>query len=266
MWTPFISTLLYHFFYFALGDITVDGEKIDFVEIDDTLSIRNKTILNSCLVSNPFTLTDKSDFTYGVQFGYTDSALTAIMLNENKSVNFKVILETEKGERIGEFDDVTFSKRNMIPYQNQGYRVSTEGIGNKSVRLRLVISINFDARYSLVQKYNTESAVGLGKDGAEFKQIGYKGSFAVTEYALEQNYPNPFNPTTTISYAIPQDGMVTLKIYDALGREVKTLVNEFKQTGRYTTEFDASTLSSGVYIYKLASDKYSSVKKMLLVK
>lgn len=88
----------------------------------------------------------------------------------------------------------------------------------------------------------------------------------VTSYTIEQNYPNPFNPTTTISYALPQDGMTTLKIYDALGREVKTLVNEFKTTGRYTATFDASTLSSGVYMYKLVSDKYSTVKKMLLVK
>lgn len=95
-------------------------------------------------------------------------------------------------------------------------------------------------------------------------------------FVLEQNYPNPFNPTTTISYALPQDGLVLLKIYDALGREVSTLVNEFKQTGRYTTTFpatggsasggDASKLSSGVYIYKLTSGKYCAAKKMMLVK
>jgi hypothetical protein len=88
----------------------------------------------------------------------------------------------------------------------------------------------------------------------------------VTDYALDQNYPNPFNPVTTISYALPQDGLVLLKIYDALGREVSTLVNEFKQTGRYAATLDASKLSSGVYLYKLTSGKYSATKKMMLVK
>ena len=95
-----------------------------------------------------------------------------------------------------------------------------------------------------------------------------------TEYALLQNYPNPFNPTTTISYALPKDGMVAIKIYDALGREVRTLVNEFKSTGRYSVEFDASSLASGMYIYKIVAqpaeggrnDAFTAVKKMMLVK
>lgn len=89
---------------------------------------------------------------------------------------------------------------------------------------------------------------------------------SISDFNLKQNYPNPFNPSTTISYALPKDGMVTIKIYDALGREVQTLVDEFQQTGRYTAEFDASRLASGIYIYKLVSGDYSAVKKMLLIK
>lgn len=93
-------------------------------------------------------------------------------------------------------------------------------------------------------------------------------SFAsvVSNFELYQNHPNPFNSTTTISYALPKAGNVVLKVYDILGKEVATLVNGYKQTGRYTVEFDASKLSSGMYIYKLVSEKYSAVKKMLLVK
>jgi len=86
------------------------------------------------------------------------------------------------------------------------------------------------------------------------------------QFHIYQNYPNPFNPTTTITYALPQDGLTILKVYDALGREVAELVNAFKQTGRYTASFDASRLSSGVYIYKLMSGKYIASKKMMLVK
>jgi M6 family metalloprotease-like protein len=87
-----------------------------------------------------------------------------------------------------------------------------------------------------------------------------------TEYGLDQNYPNPFNPTTMIEYQLPKDGFVSLKIYDILGREVRTLVNEYKSQGRYSVSFDASKLASGVYIYQLKSNNYSSIKKMILAK
>jgi hypothetical protein len=87
-----------------------------------------------------------------------------------------------------------------------------------------------------------------------------------TEYKLYQNYPNPFNPATIIQYQIPKDGPVTLKIYNLLGREIKTLVNGYKKLGSYSVNFDASGLSSGVYIYILKSGEFSSMKKMMLIK
>ncbi|MDP2304335.1 MAG: NosD domain-containing protein, partial [Ignavibacteria bacterium] len=87
-----------------------------------------------------------------------------------------------------------------------------------------------------------------------------------TEYALFQNYPNPFNPVTTITYQIPKEGLVTLKIYDILGKEVTTLINEEKQAGKYSIDFNASKLSSGVYLYELRSNEYKSTKKLLLMK
>jgi Secretion system C-terminal sorting domain len=86
-----------------------------------------------------------------------------------------------------------------------------------------------------------------------------------TEYKIE-NYPNPFNPTTLISYQLPQDGYVTLKVYDILGKEIATLVNENKTAGYYKVNFDASRLTSGVYIYRISSNNFSLSKKMLLTK
>ena len=86
------------------------------------------------------------------------------------------------------------------------------------------------------------------------------------QYALYSNYPNPFNPSTVISYAIPADGFVTLKVYDLLGREVASLVNEKKEQGIYSVNFDASSLSTGVYLYKLQVNNFTSVKKMILIK
>lgn len=85
-------------------------------------------------------------------------------------------------------------------------------------------------------------------------------------YRLQQNYPNPFNPSTVISYQLPANSMVTLKVYDVLGREVETLVNERQNAGTHSITFDASTLPSGVYFYRLQAGTYSNTKKLLLLK
>jgi tetratricopeptide (TPR) repeat protein len=86
------------------------------------------------------------------------------------------------------------------------------------------------------------------------------------EYSLLENYPNPFNPTTKISYQLPTTAQVTLKVYDLLGREVATLVNEEKQPGYYEIAFDASNLSGGVYFYRIITKDFVKTMKMLLVK
>jgi PKD repeat protein len=88
----------------------------------------------------------------------------------------------------------------------------------------------------------------------------------ITDYQLFQNYPNPFNPSTIISYAIPNSGHVTLKIYDLLGREVQILVNEYQEASRYSINFNAGNLSTGIYFYKLQAGNYLETKKMILIK
>jgi len=85
-------------------------------------------------------------------------------------------------------------------------------------------------------------------------------------YSLDQNYPNPFNPTTQINYSIAKPGFVSLIIYDVLGREVANLVNEFQSNGSHSIRFDASTLSSGVYVYTVNSGEFAQSKKMMLIK
>lgn len=113
------------------------------------------------------------------------------------------------------------------------------------------------------------------------KQVDFDGSFkyyvsegvnfaGVYSYALEQNYPNPFNPSTLINYSIPVDGNVELMVYNILGSEVATLVNEFKEAGNYSVEFSTedirNNLGSGVYIYKLKSGSFTQTRKMVVLK
>jgi len=129
-----------------------------------------------------------------------------------------------------------------------------------------------------------------GKYLYRLKQIDIDGSFEYsdaikievnislpTDYCLSQNYPNPFNPTTVIKYQIPNNknqtntnsqnsNIVTLKVYNILGNEIATLVNEDKQPGVYEVQFDAGKLTSGVYYYQLITDNYFAVKRMILIK
>jgi hypothetical protein len=86
------------------------------------------------------------------------------------------------------------------------------------------------------------------------------------KFDLSQNYPNPFNPSTKINFDLPADSKVSLKIFDITGREVKSLLNELKAAGFYTIEFNAAGLSSGTYFYRLQTDEFTSVKKMVILK
>jgi hypothetical protein len=87
-----------------------------------------------------------------------------------------------------------------------------------------------------------------------------------TGYVLGQNYPNPFNPTTKISWQSPVGSHQTLKVYDLLGNEVETLIDEYKEPGRYEVEFNANNIASGVYFYKLQAGEFTEVKKMILMR
>jgi len=88
----------------------------------------------------------------------------------------------------------------------------------------------------------------------------------VNGFELKQNYPNPFNPSTTINFSIPKAGFVKLAVYDLLGKEVSSLVNETRGAGNYEINFNASNLTSGIYIYKMTTDEFTSSKQMILIK
>ena len=86
------------------------------------------------------------------------------------------------------------------------------------------------------------------------------------KYALSQNYPNPFNPATTINYSIPNAGQVKITVYNAIGSKVATILNEYKQPGNYTVQFNATNLASGIYFYRIESGQFLQIKKMILLK
>ncbi len=97
--------------------------------------------------------------------------------------------------------------------------------------------------------------------------VGITGNNTIVkDYKLEQNYPNPFNPTTNIRYELPKSGFVKIIVFDALGKEIKTIVNEKQSAGTYNLTFDGSNLPSGVYFYRLRAGDYVETKKLVLLK
>jgi trimeric autotransporter adhesin len=128
----------------------------------------------------------------------------------------------------------------------------------------------------------TDRGLNSGKYNYRLKQVDYNGNFEYfnlssevnvgvpDKYDLSQNYPNPFNPTTKINFDLPFDSKVTMKIFDITGREIKTLVNEVHQAGYYTVTFDAGSIASGVYFYRIiaegGNEQYVMTKKMMVIK
>lgn len=124
--------------------------------------------------------------------------------------------------------------------------------------------------------YLDENTIGGSKFEYRLKQIDNNGKYKYsdivevevvpTEFALYQNYPNPFNPSTKIRYQLPQAGLVSIKVYDILGAEIKEIVNELKEAGTYEIEFAAENLPSSTYIYRLTTEGFSETKKMILLR
>jgi len=208
---------------------------------------------------------------------YTDGALpveltgfTANFLNNEVHLNWQTATEVNNYGF-----EIQRTTPHPPPYQGGGDEVGggwkTVGFANGSG------NSNSPKEYSFTYKN-----IKAGTYKYRLKQIDNNGTFEYSDvvevslgvpekFALEQNYPNPFNPTTKIKYSISDVGAslmkpVTLKVYDVLGEEVKTLVNEQKPAGNYEVEFDASNLSSGVYFYTLTAGDFSATKKLILLK
>ena len=145
--------------------------------------------------------------------------------------------------------------------------ISYEGVfGESEIPGKLVyIGFPFETIYPEETRNSVMSAV-MNYLSSEITSTEGVYSGSPDKYSISQNYPNPFNPTTKISFSIPEMNNVQLKIFDILGREISTLMNEEKPAGTYEVELEGSSLSSGIYFYQIKSSKYSDIKKMLLIK
>jgi len=265
-----------HFSY-SLRSLTVDNSNIKFVEIpqtktDTTNHVTKRNIsflqidsLNTVLLSEPFAMNTNSNIVFSEEAGFVDTSSARTVLGTNGYVSYRLeLVDVATNKSLGVIKERKFSSSNLTPCQVTTSQLNVAKVGAKTVRIKITVSSNIpDLRGALMTEYGTMDGNALAKEAVN--ELTFQTDVP-SVYALEQNYPNPFNPSTTINYQIPKDGLVTIKIFDALGREVKMLVNEYKTTGRYSVEFDASHLSSGVYFYSVVAGEYKAVKKMLLMK
>ena len=163
------------------------------------------------------------------------------------------------------YDNVWIGTNNGVVKFNgkewTSYNSSNSGLPDDNV-----YSLAFDKKGN--KWIGTENGLAVyNEDGiTSIEEPGNIITIFPNQFYLSQNYPNPFNPTTKIKYSIPNSSFVTLKVFDILGREIETLINEEKTAGNYEIDFDASQLSSGIYFYQLKSGEFIQTKKMILIR
>jgi hypothetical protein len=202
------------------------------------------------IITLAITFTSYSQTIYEITPGTKGNEIMLIVANvseENSAGNVTITL-TRKSSSLN------FSKE-------------TESIELIEAKSEAEASFTFDInRNAPVNKKDTIDFMITSADGIIMIKSFIFSYTGPKEFKLEQNYPNPFNPATTIQYQLPQDKRVTLKVYDILGSEVATLVNEEQQAGYKEVLFNASNFASGMYVYRLQAGSYVSTKKMLMIK
>jgi probable HAF family extracellular repeat protein len=215
-----------------------------------------------------------------------------------KNIELKTTMPQLEDEKVFQFKDVSVAggdsifvkQENMDHYtfknfgSQKSYDLKIKYNSNSFAHLfkHSAVSLNQNTTHILYPDWDSLSTasvkilIDVGNDGTiddsifvenEVTGVKDQGFFGLPDnYYLAQNYPNPFNPVTTIRYSIPQRSDVTIKIFDVLGNEVTTLVNEEKERGVYTVNFDASDLASGMYLYRLQARSFVETRKMILLK
>ena len=242
----------------SFNTITVDGDYRTYISSGPyTIPPGATLILDYAFVAGTSlaNLQENADdaIIYGVNIPVELTSFTASLSGDKVILNWYTATETNNlGFEVERSEDfISFNKIGFVP----GFGTTTE-----------------PRSYSY-----TDQPINCGKFYYRLKQVDYDGSFEYsdvvevnlnvpTEFSLQQNYPNPFNPSTKIKFSILKTSKVTIKIYDILGNEIETLVNEEKPTGTYEITWYAENLTSGVYFYQLRTGEFLETKKMILIK
>lgn len=256
----------------TLGPILVSNTITGFDDTGDSLTIQSVYEFNESMTSKAFALSNNDTLILkGYGFHITSPGM------QPDPLIYKVDLKYKSNDQLLRelFRDTVQNNDTIDIDYLRGFIITGIQSGTDSfyVTMSVDTATGGDGDYAMGGEYEDES--GEGGDNLH----GYRtlvifensvnnstGKTIPLTYNLEQNYPNPFNPITKITYEIQKEGLVMMKVYDILGREVKNLVNEVKTAGRYTVLLDGSDLASGVYFYRIESGDFVQVKRMILLK
>ena len=263
---------------FKLGPIMIkepddELEEVPFGEyFDPVIPVVTPVEFNQNLRSNTFLLNETQALLVGCNASYIKDANDAV-INE---VKYSVDLMNKTTGLLHRvlYSDTIHAEDSVATEVLRGYYITDIPNGEDSFYVQININNDDIAEgvYSINPTYDENPAEDDNPFSYKTRVIYENESFQnpvssiPLVYSLEQNYPNPFNPTTNLEFGISELGFVSLKIYDMLGKEVKTLVNETKPAGRYIVSFDGSNLASGVYYYRIQAGDFVETKRMLLLK
>ena len=207
-------------------------------------------------------------------------ALTAYPQGQFQTYSFLLVLDTTVPVEFVSFTAEEIEKHILLSWStatetnNVGFEIQRKAKNNDWTELDFISGsgTTTERQYYSYQ----DNSVSTGKYYYRLKQIDFDGSFSYSDiveisinpkqYSLDQNYPNPFNPSTTIEFNIPEEGLVNLTVYNLLGQQITTLVNEVLQSGKHQINFNAADLASGIYLVKMSSGSFSDVIKINLLK
>ncbi|HSP88774.1 MAG TPA: T9SS type A sorting domain-containing protein, partial [Ignavibacteriaceae bacterium] len=222
---------------------------------------------------------DSAEIFFAIAIGGNKAAMESNMSEAEDKYNTIVPVELTSFSAKVDKRNVTLNWQTATEINNRGFEIERKLItGNESQWVTIGFREGFGTT-TQAQNYffgDDISDVSVSKISYRLKQIDFNGTFSYSdeievdvmplEISLKQNYPNPFNPATIISFAIPSKEFVSLKVFNLLGQEVKTLINKELNEGNYNINFEAENLPSGIYIYKLSAGKFSETRKMMLIR
>lgn len=248
-----------------------------------SVAIDGGVVVNSVTYVNSTTLTLNVNTT-GAVFNSTRTVIVTNPDGQTSQATMFVVLPVELASftSLVNKNDVTLKWTTSMEQNNSGFDIERKSISDNNWKKVNFVQGHGNSNAQLNYEYK-DANLESGKYNYRLKQIDYNGNYKYydlgtevqvgvpVKFALYQNYPNPFNPSTKIDFDMPENGNVTLKIYDMTGKEVKTIMNGFKSAGYYSNSFNAYSLSSGIYFYSVAvtgesGSRFTAVKKMMLVK
>ncbi len=205
--------------------------------------------------------------------------------NNGNPTNFTATFSTDASlpVELNSFTSLILNNRIQLNWQtstevnNYGFQIERTSTSLNDIWGKIGF-VNGNGNSNSPKNYTfTDSPIGGTKFQYRLKQIDFDGKFEYSpiievelelpaSFSVQQNFPNPFNPTTTIKYELPQNSFVSIKVYDSIGRELKSLINQYQERGLQQVKFDASGLPSGIYYYTINAGNYSATRKMLLIK